>query len=259
MFDLGEAPPEPQEPPEMVVTEIDGAVLRHRRGGVFEAKVAAAYSGKRVVSATARHRRRVVTGKCVVAGVYEEGTAGQVFYSQLCRSARVHRARHRMVSGDGAEWIPVLVREWFPDHAFQLDHYHLKQRLRQAAGGDPKRAGRWISWALSAQWRRIERSMAHLVAGGRLDPKKARETRSFLELNASAMWAFQDLLRQGAPPELCTKGSGVIEHTIDLLVARRMKRQGMRWSHEGAHNMLALRALAADPAAWRRWWKEVMA
>jgi hypothetical protein len=34
--------------------------------------------------------------------------------------------------------------------------------------------------------------------------------------------------RLGPPPELCTRGSGVIEHTIDLVVARRMKRQGMR-------------------------------
>lgn len=191
MFDLGEAPPEAGgEPAQMVVTEIDGAVLRRQGGGLFEAKVAAAYSGKQVVSATARHRKRVVTGKCVVAGVYEEGTAGQVIYAALCRSVGLHRARHKMVSGDGAEWIPVMVREWFPDHAFQLDHYHLKQRLRQAAGGDPKRAGRWIGWALAGQWRRIERSMSYLVARGELEAKLARETRAFLELNAPAIWAF---------------------------------------------------------------------
>lgn len=174
VFEMGEVPPEPDEPPEMVVTEIDGAVLRHCRGGVFEAKVAAAYRGKHVISTTARHPKRVVTGKTAIAGVYEEGTAGQVFYATLCRSVGLHRARHRMVSGDGAEWIPVLVREWFPDHVFQLDHYHLKQRLRQAAG-DPDRAGRWIAWALSGSWPRIERSMAQLVAGGRLDPKVARD------------------------------------------------------------------------------------
>ena len=188
----------------------------------------------------------------------EEGTAGQIIYAQLCRSVGVHRARHRMVSGDGAEWIPVLVREWFPDHVFQLDHYHLKQRLRQAAAGDPARAGRWISWALSGAWRHIERSMTQLVARGRLDPQTARDTRSFLELNRSAVWAFRELLGQGAPSELCTRGSGVIEHTIDLLAARRMKRQGMRWSREGAHNILVLRALLQDPASWRRWWREVV-
>jgi hypothetical protein len=50
----------------------------------------------------------------------------------------------------------------------------------------------------------------------------------------------------------------VIEHTIDLVVARRMKRQGMVWSRDGAPNVLVLRALLVDPAAWRAWWQEVI-
>jgi hypothetical protein len=258
MFDQGLAPPE-AEPVDMVVVEIDGAVLRRQRGGVFEAKVAAAYTGKQEASHTARHRRRYCTGKSVVAGIYPEGVAGPSIYAHLCRSARIHRARHTLVAGDGAEWIPVMVREWFPDSLFQLDHYHLKARLRQAAGRDRVLAGRWISWALGGQWRRIARSMAPLVRSGKLSATVAQDTLAFLELNHSAIWAFKELLTKGAPEELCTRGSGVIEHTIDLLVARRMKRQGMRWSKEGAHNLLALRSLGMDPAAWRTWWKEVMA
>ena len=37
-------------------------------------------------------------------------------------------------------------------------------------------------------------------------------------------------------------GSGVIEKMADLVVKKRMKRQGMRWSREGANNLLVLRA-----------------
>ncbi len=48
----------------MVVTEIDGVVLRRQRSkGTMQARIAVAYSGKRVVSVTARHRKRIVTGK----------------------------------------------------------------------------------------------------------------------------------------------------------------------------------------------------
>jgi hypothetical protein len=258
MFDDGVAPAD-ADPVEMVVVEIDGAVLRRQGGGSFEAKVAAAYSGKRVLSVTARHRKRICEPKTVLAGVYDEGTAGPSIYAELCRSARIHRARHTLVSGDGAAWIPVMARAWFPDAAYQLDHYHLKAKLRSTAGGDRALAGRWISWALSGQWRAIARSMAALARRGRLDRVVAADTLAYLETNAHAIWAFKELLAAGAPPELCTRGSGVIEHTIDLVVARRMKRQGMRWSREGAHNMLVMRALGAEDAAWRVWWEEVSA
>ncbi len=255
LFDHGVAPPE-GEPVPMVVTEIDGVVLRHQRGGRFEAKVAASSTGKCRASPTARHRRVYVTGKAVVAGVYEEGQAGPTIYAWLCRSVGIHRARYSLVPGDGAGWIPVMVREWFFGSVFQLDHFHLKQRLR-LAGGDPKMAGRWISWALAGQWRRVARSLMALVRAHRVDPKVAEDTLAFLELNHRAIWASNGLRARGAPPELCVVGSGVGEHTIDLLAARRMKRRGMRWSRGGAHHMLALRCLLLDPAAWRAWWKEV--
>lgn len=257
MFEDGLAPPE-GEPVRMVVTEVDGAVLRRQPRGVFEAKVAVAYTGKRLTSPTARHRKRLCTGKAVVAGVYEEGRAGPTIYAQLCRSVGIHRARLSLLAGDGAEWIPVMAREWFPGSTYQLDHFHLKARLREAAGRDSRRAAQWIAWALDGRFRTIARSMAALTRRGRLSAELARETLWFLETNAGAIWAFRALLAQGAPPELCTRGSGVIEHTIDLGVARRMKRQGMRWSKEGAHNLLVLKALGFDPEAWDRWWEGVI-
>jgi hypothetical protein len=70
MFDDGLAPPEGGEPPEMVVAEIDGVVLRRQRQkALMEARIAVAYTGRRVVSPTARHRKQVVTGKVMVAGL----------------------------------------------------------------------------------------------------------------------------------------------------------------------------------------------
>lgn len=35
----------------------------------------------------------------------------------------------------------------------------------------------------------------------------------------------------------------MVEHTVDLVVARRMKRRGMYWSVDGATHLLMLRAL----------------
>ena len=36
-------------------------------------------------------------------------------------------------------------------------------------------------------------------------------------------------------------GSGVVEKMVDVVVGKRMKRQGMSWSKRGANNLLALR------------------
>ena len=57
----------------MVVVDVDGVVLRRRGGGVMEAKIAAAYTGKALASETARHRRVYVTGKQVLAGIKTSG------------------------------------------------------------------------------------------------------------------------------------------------------------------------------------------
>jgi hypothetical protein len=126
MFDDGVAPPEPDAaPPEMVVTEIDGVVLRRQRPrGLMEARIAVAYTGKREVSSTARHRKRQVTGNVVVAGLWPEGSAGQVIYAWLSRSVGVHPARHLLVS-----------RTERSGSARSLDHLltHKDPRVRRAA------------------------------------------------------------------------------------------------------------------------------
>ncbi len=45
----------------------------------------------------------------------------------------------------------------------------------------------------------------------------------------------------------------MIEHAMDLGVARQMSRQAMRWSPEGPNNPLAMEPLRFAPVAWRAW------
>ena len=46
-------------------------------------------------------------------------------------------------------------------------------------------------------------------------------------------------------------GSGAVEKAIGIHVGRRLKRQGMRWSKEGANNLLALRTEKLN-RLWRK-------
>lgn len=69
-----------------------------------------------------------------------------------------------------------------------------------------------------------------------------------------AFETYRGLQDAGLSPQMAPRGSGAMEHNVDLVVARWFKRQGMRaWSRRGADNLLALRCLALDERAWRDW------
>jgi len=50
-------------------------------------------------------------------------------------------------------------------------------------------------------------------------------------------------------------GSGAIEKNIELVIGRRFKKWGMRWSKDGANYLLKLRILKHDREAWNDFWK----
>jgi hypothetical protein len=79
----------------------------------------------------------------------------------------------------------------------------------------------------------------------------------YLAEGLDAFENYQRLQDAGHSPQMAPRGYGAMEHNVDLVVARRFKRQGMRsWSRHGADNLLALRCLAMDETAWREWWGE---
>ena len=48
-------------------------------------------------------------------------------------------------------------------------------------------------------------------------------------------------------------GSGVIEENIEVLIARRFKRQGRCWTRRGAEHLAQLHWLQNNPADWTHW------
>ena len=144
--------------------------------------------------------------------------------------------------GDGAARIWRLADDRFdarfevvePDHAYQ--HLHAAAR---ALHGDGPEADAWVA-----------RRKAELLTGG-VEPVLAalrataptpeaaavlRTERGYVATTAERM-AYPSLRLDGLP-----LGSGAIESAADLLLQRRMKRAGMRWSDHGGDAMLALLA-----------------
>lgn len=253
LFELGEAPPERAAAPGIVSTSADGTFI-HSRDGPIEVKLGMWWTGAHLLSPTARHSKWLLQGKGFHASTQDAETFGQTFYALAEEATGLSRAREVLFVADGAGWLADLPADWIAPTAYQLDHFHGRLRIREVAK-DPERAARWWGWVAEHNLEALGRSIHRYLASGRIDPKAAANLLTYFERGAGALHTYLRLREAGHSEQMAPRGSGAIEHAVDLVVARRFKRQGMRsWSREGADNLLALRTLAMDLEAWRAWW-----
>ena len=53
-------------------------------------------------------------------------------------------------------------------------------------------------------------------------------------------------------------GSGVVEAACKTIVKQRMCNSGMRWTEEGANNVLILRCFNESDGKWKQFWDKVV-
>ena len=83
-------------------------------------------------------------------------------------------------------------------------------------------------------------------AGSIEDERKIEETIHYIETN-------QDWISN--IPKVDGYGSGPVEKTVDITVARRLKRRGMSWYKNGANPLLKLRLLRLN-GDWDSYWSK---
>lgn len=255
LFDDGESPVFHGPVPAIVSTSADGTFIRTRDGPV-EVKIGLWWTGAHRQSPTAHHPRYLLDGKGAYASTEGHDAFGQTFYALAASRAGITRAGEVFFISDGAGWLADLPRDWITPTAVQLDQFHGKLRISEVAR-DPERAARWWAWVTEHNLGALARSISSLTRSGRIDPDDGRVLLGYLADGLDAFETYQHLQDAGHSPQMAPRGSGAMEHNVDLVVARRFKRQGMRaWSRQGADNLLALRCLAMDEAAWRGWWGE---
>lgn len=171
--------------------------------------------------------------------------------NQLAAEARARhfsQAPHQAVIGDGAEWIWNIARSDYPNAAQINDWYHACQHLHSAATllfPDAKQGGELVAWFEHHK---------HVLFGGGAD-MIANEIRTFSQAMRAAdralletkaayfetrfeLMQYADFRDAGLPI-----GSGVVEAAAKQ-VKQRMSGPGMRWSRQGARNLLPF--LAAE-------------
>lgn len=255
LFEDGELPPAEGARHPIVTTGADGTFI-HSRDGPIEVKLGMWWTGATKASRAARHPRYLLQGKGFYATTRDAEHFGQTFYVLAEDRAGLSRAEEVLFVADGAGWLADLPADRISPTAYQLDQLHGKLRIGEVAR-DPGRAARWWAWVAEQNLDALGRSIHHYVSSGQIDPKAAGDLLAYLRRGAGALQTYLRLREAGHPEQMAPRGSGAIEHAVDLVVARRFKRQGMRsWGRDTADNLLALRVLAMDPEAWRAWWGE---
>lgn len=140
---------------------------------------------------------------------------------------------------DGAPWIRDWIEDAFPEAISVLDYFHALEHLYEFTGNyfkDRKRAEKWADkqnkLLLDGQVKQVIRNIKKLVG-----PNKATENLiAYYEANSNRM-DYKKYRQIGCG----IIGSGAIESAHRIVVQKRMKQSGQRWSSNGAQNMLNLR------------------
>ena len=166
--------------------------------------------------------------------------------------------RDRVALTDGAAALQERMRSYLPGFTLVLDIIHVTEYLWDAANAvlgerHPERTG-WVRGHLVALLRgRVDEvvvALAAAAAAAELSTAQqaaVQRTIGYYRRNAPYM-QYDQYLERGWPI-----GTGVVEGACGHLVKDRMEQAGMRWTKDGAHAVLDLRAVRLT-GDWDAYW-----
>jgi hypothetical protein len=232
IYEKAQAGEESSQKKPMAIVELDGTMLASREAGErdaygrkrMEVKVGVLFRGTKRVS----RRRCKSVDRTVYARVAEAEEFGEQWYTR-CHQAGLSSGEPVHVIADGAGWIGSIRQAQFPRSRYTLDLYHLKQKARAVL-----LEHQYEYFCRLVKTNLVEMAVEYLERLRPSDDRHAealQQFRQYLEDNRSGLrYQSQEIW-----------GSGVVEKLVDVVVGKRMKRQGMSWSRSGANNLLALR------------------
>ena len=198
-------------------------------------------------------QRWKLTDKVVYGGVEEPENFAARFSARREESLRVEEAEHVLVKGDGAEWICQGAAQVFPGPVFQLDRGHLLDRLAQFAGSPPRLWKRRRTWVFQGRVSALVRALRRVVGAAARSEAARQELLGYVRRPAEAITAVDRLRPQVSPAArpLLTHSPGAMEKNLEMMIGRRCKRWGRRWTRRGAPHLLKLRLwIARGGTSW---------
>ena len=150
------------------------------------------------------------------------------------------KARDVVIIGDGATWIRNMGHELFPEAIQILDLYHLKENIyKYAKHKFSQNEKEYVPWA-EMLIDKLEKGKAsealNLLPKGEKLPAGVPNLRGYISNNIDKV-DYPTYKAKGY-----FVGSGAVESANKVILQRRLKQSGMRWSVPGAQSVLSLRA-----------------
>jgi hypothetical protein len=253
VFEDGELPPSGEGGRELVVAVVDGTYIRAQREGQpsFEVRIGVAYSGRELVSETARHRRYRLQERHLYGGVDSARDFAERFYLRCEATLALSRARNLLVVGDGADWIETLAGHERYKAIYQLDHWHILDHARRTFSDRPQLVAEIAQSLRDGDSGRILQLVTLARLQAQTNVERIQQYESYLRANRHGIDGARRLrpLLSEAVRSAAVDGSGAVEKQGDLLVARRFEHAGMRWTKAGANRLLKLRIQELERSA----------
>jgi hypothetical protein len=150
------------------------------------------------------------------------------------------KAHDVVIIGDGAAWIRNMGRDLFPEAVQILDLYHLKENIYTYAKhkfGNNEKA--YVPWAEEFIYK-IEKGNIQEVLN--LLPEEEKLPAGVVNLRTYILNNINRIDYPKYKEKGYFVGSGAIESANKVILQRRLKQAGMRWSVSGAQYVLSLRA-----------------
>jgi len=231
--------------PDVLYVQVDGTGINDRGSREWmECKVGASYSQRVNIS-----KNRVwLKDKKSYAAIEDVDSFGQKFFLD-CVAQGVLGAKKVIFIADGDRWIRRIKNDYFPDAVGVLDPWHIERLLKLTLGEEK---GDLVKQCMSAAFAGDGVKIINML----LDEIKCIDESDKREKLASAIKYVRSNLDWIANiPKVDCAGSGPVEKTVDIAVARRFKKRGMSWYKGGANPLIKLRLLKLN-GEWDEYWQE---
>jgi len=244
LFDKGKFVNTEGKAPEVLYVQVDGTGINDRDSREWmECKVGASFSQRVKIS----KNRVSLMDKKSYASIEDVDSFGQKFFLD-CVAQGVLKAKKVIFVADGDRWIRRLKNDYFPSSIGVLDPWHIERSLKITLGEKKyDLVNLCMDAAFSGDGEEIIKLLLAELADIEAD-KKEKLASVIKYVQANLDWIANI-------PKVDCAGSGPIEKTVDITVARRFKKRGMSWYKGGANPLIKLRLLKLN-GEWDAYWQK---